>query len=59
MKERGVVVVDLWAAVKPVQAKLQIPRNVHFTSAGSSALAKPVARSIALALAPLSVPIRP
>ena len=60
MKERGVVVVDLWAAVKPVQAKLQIPRNVHFTSAGSSALAKPVARSIALALAPpAAVPVRP
>ena len=50
MAEEGIVVNDLWDAVKPQLEKLQIPRNVHFHAAGSAALAKQVAQSIRAAL---------
>ena len=50
MAEEGVVVNDLWDAVKPQLDKLQIPRNVHFHAAGSAVLAKQVAQSIRAAL---------
>lgn len=46
MKEEGVPVVDLWAAVKPEQDKLQGPRNVHFRPEGSEVLGKAVAAAI-------------
>jgi acyl-CoA thioesterase-1 len=46
MKEAGVAVVDLWAAVKPEQDKLQIPRNVHFQKEGSEVLGRQVAMAI-------------
>ncbi len=46
MKEEGVTVVDLWAAVKPQQDKLQGPRNVHFQKEGSEVLGKQVAAAI-------------
>jgi acyl-CoA thioesterase-1 len=50
MAAEGVAVNDLWALVKPQQAKLQIPRNVHFQAAGSAVMAKQVAQSIRAAL---------
>jgi hypothetical protein len=46
MKEAGVAVDDLHAFVVPRQAELQLPNNVHFTPAGSVALAHQVAVSI-------------
>ena len=46
MAGEGVAINDLWAAVKPQQEKLQIPRNVHFHAAGSAVLAKQVVQSI-------------
>ena len=50
MQEEGVVVVDLWATVKPEQDKLQIPRNVHFGEEGSRVLGTRVAEAIRSAL---------
>jgi acyl-CoA thioesterase-1 len=50
MAEEGVVWNDLWAAVKPDQAKLQGPRNVHFMPSGSEVLAKQVAKAVAAQL---------
>lgn len=44
--EEGAAINDLWALVKPQQAELQIPRNVHFHATGSAVLAKQVAQSI-------------
>ena len=46
MAEEGVAVVDLWAAVKPNQEKLQGARNVHFNPEGSKVLGKQVAASL-------------
>ena len=46
MTEEDIAVVDLWAAVKPNQDKLQIPRNVHFQAEGSKVLGKEVAGAI-------------
>jgi acyl-CoA thioesterase-1 len=46
MKEEGVAWNDLWAAVKPDQARLQGPRNVHFMPVGSEVLAKQVAKGV-------------
>lgn len=46
MAEEGVVINDLWAAVKPQQEQLQIPRNVHFRREGSEVLGKQVAAAI-------------
>ena len=51
MTEEGVTVVDLWATAKPEQAKLQIPRNVHFGEEGSQVLGKSVAEAIRSTLA--------
>jgi hypothetical protein len=50
MNEEGVTWNDLWSLVKPRQAELQIPRNVHFMSSGSSVMAKQVAEHIRVAL---------
>lgn len=46
MAEEGVAVVDLWAAVKPGQDKLQGPRNVHFRPEGSEVLGREVAQAV-------------
>lgn len=46
MTEEGVTWNDLWSLVKPRQAELQIPRNVHFQPKGSSVMAKQVAAAI-------------
>ena len=55
MKENGVAVDELHAFVVPRQTQLQRPNNVHFTDAGSGALADQVVAS----LAPwLSAPVR-
>jgi acyl-CoA thioesterase-1 len=50
MAEHGVAWNDLWSLVKPRQAELQIPRNVHFQTQGSSVMAKQVAERIQQAL---------
>jgi lysophospholipase L1-like esterase len=52
MQEEGVAIVDLWAAVKPEQGKLQIPRNVHFGDEGSVVLGKQVAAAVRSTLVP-------
>lgn len=46
MKEHGVAVNDLFAFCDPQIEKLQRPKNVHFTDAGSQALAEQVAKAI-------------
>jgi len=50
MTEEGVAWNDLWSLVKPRQAGLQIPRNVHFQAQGSSVMAQQVAEKIRAAL---------
>jgi hypothetical protein len=50
MKELGVAIDDLHAFVKPRQAKIQRPNNVHFTDEGSTELAEVVTASIQTAL---------
>lgn len=50
MTEEGVTWNDLRSLVKPRQAELQIPRNVHFQAKGSSVMAKQVAEKIRAAL---------
>ena len=44
MKEHGIRINDLFGFCNPQLEKLQIPKNVHFTQAGSEALAGEVAR---------------
>ena len=46
MKKNGIMINDLFAFVLPRMAELQRPNNVHFTEAGSSELAKQVAKII-------------
>ncbi len=46
MKANGIKVNDLYAFVLPQVEKLQLPKNVHFTSEGSKALAEQVAKAI-------------
>lgn len=46
MKANGIRVNDLFAFCKPQSAKLQQQKNVHFTPAGSKALARQVAAAI-------------
>lgn len=48
--DEGVAWNDLWSLVKPHQAELQMPRNVHFQTAGSKVMAKQVAETIQAAL---------
>ncbi|WDI41309.1 SGNH/GDSL hydrolase family protein [Bremerella sp. P1] len=50
MKENSVTVNDLFAFCDPQVEKLQRPKNVHFTDAGSQALAEQVAQAIQSAL---------
>jgi acyl-CoA thioesterase-1 len=50
MQRHGVTVNDLYAFAQPKLAEIQLPANVHFTPAGSQALAQPVAQAIAAAL---------
>ena len=50
MKKHQVSVNDLHAFVSPKLAKLQIPKNVHFTAAGSKVLAEEVKRHIVKAI---------
>lgn len=51
MEENQIAVNDLYSFALPLLAEIQLPANVHFTSQGSQALAKPVAASIEAALA--------
>jgi acyl-CoA thioesterase-1 len=46
MKSEGVAVDDLHALIAPKPEDLQLPKNVHFSSAGYNALAAQVAASI-------------
>jgi len=50
MRENSIPIDDLHATVLPKLAELQLPRNVHFTDAGSEALADAVVASIRTAL---------
>lgn len=50
MKEEGVAVDDLHAFAAAKLAEIQLPKNVHFSTTGSKALAEPVAASIKKAL---------
>ena len=50
MEEGGVAVDDLHAFAKARQAEIQQPKDVHFTPAGSEALAKHVAATIRASL---------
>ena len=49
-KENKVVIDDLYTFAKPRLSEIQRPKDVHFTRAGSKALAKPVAKSILSAI---------
>ena len=51
MKENGIAIDDLHAAVTPNIAKLQNPNDVHFNTEGSAVLGKAVVKSINAALA--------
>jgi acyl-CoA thioesterase-1 len=51
MDENGVVIDDLYEFAFPQLTKIQRPVNVHFTDAGSEALATRVAAAIEKALA--------
>jgi hypothetical protein len=51
MGASGIAIDDLYAAAFPRLAELQQPANVHFTPAGSEALARAVAASIEAGLA--------
>lgn len=51
MTENKIAVNDLYTFCLPQLEKIQQPKNVHFTDAGSSALAKEVAQKITEALA--------
>lgn len=46
MKEEGIAINDLYAAVLPKHSQWQRPENVHFTEAGSKALAEIVHKAI-------------
>ena len=50
MAANGVAINDLYAFCRPQLSELQRPANVHFTDAGSQALARQVAQSILAAL---------
>lgn len=49
-RENSIAVDDLYAFVKPQEARIQRPENVHFTDEGSKALAEEVAKSVRAAL---------
>ncbi len=51
MEENGVAIDDLYSAILPKQAQLQLPENVHFSHAGYDVLATSVTQSIEKALA--------
>jgi acyl-CoA thioesterase-1 len=51
MDKHGVAIDDLYAFALPRLKEIQRPANVHFTPAGSKALAEQVAASILKALA--------
>ena len=50
MRESGATVDDLHAYVAPRQSEIQLPRDVHFTPAGSAVLADRVVATIRSAL---------
>ncbi len=52
MQENGITIDDLHAFVLPRLREIQLPRNVHFTPAGSDLLARQVAATIHAVLAP-------
>lgn len=51
MRENGVAVDDLYSFAVPILDEIQIPKDVHFTDAGSTRLAGQVAANIEKALA--------
>jgi len=59
MKASGVRVNDLFAFIQPRLAEVQLPKNVHFTAAGSTMLARQVADAIQDATFSCSVPLIP
>lgn len=56
MEETHVAIDDLHAIALPRLAEIQLPQNVHFTPAGSGALARHVAATIRAALTPENRP---
>ena len=50
MRKHGIVIDDLYAFASQQLKDIQIPKNVHFTPAGSKVLAQQVAKSITEAL---------
>ncbi len=50
MRKHGIAIDDLFAFASPQLSEIQIPKNVHFTPAGSKVLAQQVAKSITEAL---------
>jgi acyl-CoA thioesterase-1 len=56
MQENGVAIDDLYAFALPRLKEIQRPVNVHFTDAGSEALAAQVAAAIRKALAETRAP---
>jgi len=52
MKENGVAIDDLNAAITPQISTLQNPKDVHFKTEGSAFLAREVAKSLEVALQP-------
>ena len=55
MREHGVAINDLYAAVLPRQGELQPPGDVHFRNEGSAVLGAAVTAAIAAALPPAPV----
>jgi acyl-CoA thioesterase-1 len=51
MRQNNIRVDDLYRLALPRLKELQLPKNVHFTSAGSDVLAGQVAQEILRALA--------
>lgn len=56
MDKAEIEINDLYAFAAPKLAELQLPKNVHFTSEGSQALAEVVAAAIAKALPDIGTP---
>lgn len=56
MKDSGIPTNDLYAFALPRLKQIQLSRNVHFTPAGSQALARQVANSILKALSQSPLP---
>ena len=51
MDEHGVAIDDLYEFALPQLSKIQLPKNVHFSEAGSAVLAEQVVKTIREAVA--------